>query len=1297
MKRGCFACGLAWLLLPHLAFSLSINGVRPNAASPGQQVEVIGTGFDTATTLALKVNGALAAVANITASNLTFTVPQGAVSGPLTVEDMATAEIVSSRFPFTVIRQVTVTLDPALGLDPTDYIFQNFLDRVEPQSAGQTIQLGAGSGRIDYVFAEPKQAGAPLMAVVTDSDSVMLSARSSALGLAFMFPEYFALSTQEANTRLAAIQALPQYAALEQAVAAAIANGDDYVLGPSDDQALIAVVVAGRRAAAAAPQSPPPTSHGNARLIGKAGPGPDPMDTGARSLQPGFPRNLTVPGFRLLDHTIHKTPVAKLNPDGQPLWTFQWEANEITRIFDFDFGNDFLDGLNRVVDNPLDWIAELYPISTFDMRVRSPDLARMTEGSHSYVYDRISDASLSRAIIESEPYAGNLNLQDYVREQTFDRIPSVELIKEVLGGPDDLIKDMAVPARESGLYLVRAFSGAHFPRQAQLIGNLPGGAQVEAEAFALNVTLYVVEAGVAMVQVGTLNSDGGLAKGLAKLAGEATAVYLRERALGRLEDPVFRERLIRTLFEEYINFAGEELIGGVLNKRLKMILDITEAASATLAAIERGGALSNWTTYFSENAFLSGAVEETLIAVGDPWAPVIESFEPTVGRAGDTLTITGRNFGFNNEQITVVFGFATTDPTNPQPGAFAVAQRGPGFQTTSIDVQVPELARTGPLTVIVEGRGFASTARLDKPFDEFVRLPPPVIDEVRGGPFFPSDPVLLAGTGFTAAEGQFPTIEIEGRADSSALDFSEEHARFSAPGAPGTYTVRVRVGGQASNPVTLVVDTPPNPLPGSLIVVNTAAAGNVRDDFLSLTEALMLAAGQLDYGSLTFNEQGPVGSPGGGQIPAPGLGRIDSIRLDHNGLGAGQTSTHFTLEGIPVTGHDLFNGKLPFGATFSGAPLVITGRDAHVEGVVLQQMPGDAVIFRDANRSSLSSVDIVSAAGRGVVFEQGSRNCSINNLAIRQTGGHGVHITGGSLANVIFSVSPFAGTSRTIAGAAGFGLLIDGDAANNRVNVLEISGQLGGLRITGAGSIGNRVGRLDLPVHHLTAGAKVTGLAGPGAHVDAPATLLERVDARGGGGDGIVLEPGAEHSTLLRCWIGVDRANPTPGDPIPDANIGRALALNSLGMANDPLPSVTVRECRIRARPDLGVFLDGVRNALFTDTEISVIQLQTSLGNAMHVRAGSAGNLFRNLTFSTTARASCSKAPPPAIIASKIASSAIRRTAIKPASASIPKAGTTFSPSAPLRATRWRACSSKRAAIRAQPSRPAPLPRPAAT
>jgi hypothetical protein len=79
--------------------NFTVTAISPESATVGTEITITGTNFPTdASRIVLKVGGAMATITNVSSTQIVATVPQGAVSGAVSVSVSGTAKMTSNEF-----------------------------------------------------------------------------------------------------------------------------------------------------------------------------------------------------------------------------------------------------------------------------------------------------------------------------------------------------------------------------------------------------------------------------------------------------------------------------------------------------------------------------------------------------------------------------------------------------------------------------------------------------------------------------------------------------------------------------------------------------------------------------------------------------------------------------------------------------------------------------------------------------------------------------------------------------------------------------------------------------------------------------------------------------------------------------------------------------------------------------------------------------------------------------------------------------------------------------------------------
>ncbi len=180
--------------------------------------------------------------------------------------------------------------------------------------------------------------------------------------------------------------------------------------------------------------------------------------------------------------------------------------------------------------------------------------------------------------------------------------------------------------------------------------------------------------------------------------------------------------------------------------------------------------------------------------------PVITAITPNNGRIGTIVTISGSNFG-NVGEVTFAGGVRATLPAR-------CSEVGDGWTDQAIVVEVPVGARTGAVTVKNGTSGL-----MDGSEDEVgPRVGPYTVNDLatpglcavtpEGGPI--GTPVRLLGVGFGSTSDR---VQVADSVVNTVRGWTDGEISLNVPTiAPGSASVRVRVGQTVSNPLPFMVE-----------------------------------------------------------------------------------------------------------------------------------------------------------------------------------------------------------------------------------------------------------------------------------------------------------------------------------------------------------------------------------------------------------------------------------------------------------------------------------------------------------
>jgi len=233
--------------------ALTFSELEPAWAEVGADVKLNGVGFDPLETYTVTVSGVNAPVQEVQAGFIRFTVPVGAATGPVAVDDGSGGDPLLHRSSLTVVRTLNATFAASVPGSTAAYavgtVFGDSLSAVGP-----VFPVTISRGEPTLVISSRLEAEPVFMAVTTDTSiSAELSAESTANALVFLIPMIFTPDVTEADVRLGLIAPLTETQTLTDLIQANLAASTDYLEDPAFDNALVDAVVATMDAIAALP------------------------------------------------------------------------------------------------------------------------------------------------------------------------------------------------------------------------------------------------------------------------------------------------------------------------------------------------------------------------------------------------------------------------------------------------------------------------------------------------------------------------------------------------------------------------------------------------------------------------------------------------------------------------------------------------------------------------------------------------------------------------------------------------------------------------------------------------------------------------------------------------------------------------------------------------------------------------------------------------------------------------------------------------------------------------------------
>jgi hypothetical protein len=1152
MKKHFVTLALLYLsLLPVTSLAqVRITRIVPADGPPGTNVIVHGAGFTVPTEIT--IDGVTATVTRVTPTNVTFTIPPNARSG--TVVLTTAGESFPYGIPFQVTRPVQGVLSFPAGVNRAGY---NLLvnGTQPPVNPDGTFTAFVPVDAVAYVWAYRQSHQPAFMAVIMpDMNSVTVSARSTAEALVMSLPGVTTRDPQRMMTLRSALNSLAQLTALEDLIASASAIGQDYL----DDARVLdawfnAVVELSTQ-----------TAPMRARNVSAMAAPETPRGTFFKYINPPAGHH-GYPDLRRLEMTLN-------DRSAQHPTDYRLKIGSAGRF--------------SPIENPVDWYVELYEL---DPRQFTNGLASVAALTHEVTPRKMRSTADRTAIVSASLFSKNLDLIDVAAGWVTDWWLGPSLTNRLpnrlpgLLAPDEIPISSLTP----GVYVVEAYSGNVFwgteifnnspPSQSELITRLQNR-QAWGVSLGANMVVAAVD-GVPVVKdmfgfikktrTNRAGDDDDEPEEQMKLAQEiawgvgqdlikAIAIHGNDPANSQVVYDLFKtavSSIIKNTSGKLMENAPELVDApGFIAKSLKLVgktLDVFGKASSFLQATER-------ITGLFANSVL--AVERSVIVVGDPFGPKIESFTPQTGRGGEILTIVGYNFPTNTNNVRVSFcQFAST--TDPNQITAQIVVPVYDIHPTSISVRVPT---NGPsvfpnlravLCVEVLDKDFRGTTQsLDPPYREFVFVGPPELTGLQPEAVFPGGLLQLQGRNLSPDIGAY-RLYFDGVRDGFVQLATTNSLMVQVPTfiSTGLHSVAVQVLDVRSAPMNFTIKgrtlgSPGQRGRGLSIRVTKADFSNVADGEISLLEGVLIANGTLGR---AIERHLPCESlpPTDPQSCPRQRREVDHIQYLDEGPNGGPNSADLVFLDSSITNATVATGVFPplssgdsyvlrmtidGGGAAGSSGLVLDGAsEVSVDGLKLRNYGSHGIWLRNgASFNTLDNITIENCGGSGAFLDGNARNNDFFGLSVSNAALHGLHLSG---PDVRLNVIEGAGGRPPIFGGevrpythymkcGGNGIRIDNGASFNNILPGTVrENNEAGILITGAGTGHNFIGRgSDETIRDYD----VVKNGGPGVHLtDGVQNCVVRyINAAGNEDAGILLEgPGCAQNQVDRCIVGVNR------------------------------------------------------------------------------------------------------------------------------------------------------------------------------
>ncbi|MCB1122304.1 MAG: IPT/TIG domain-containing protein, partial [Verrucomicrobiae bacterium] len=1015
--------------------AFTVGDPKPLIGPVGTQVDISGSGFDPETTYEVYLGEVPVVVEAVTETSLQVTIPEGGETGYITVDDGVSR--LQSSLPFMVTIEITVTYEANLGFDATGYDLGTLYSTAE-STGDSEYNLQIDTFNHSLVMADTDAGtGSPVFGIArVDKPGLELGAASTVEAMALITGILHSPDPVELSKRLDFLKTLSGYSELIGIVQGHFSAGTDFLDSPAFIEGLEALL-------SEFIESYVPTvlpSADQTVLPDKQSDTGYDFSLGFYNFRRDYPKELENSGWEGLDRVVPVPGVQIPGPRGTPLQKIKMDSAPIKSSA---FGETIGPYLKGLKGNPLDWSANLYELDINDPALFTPQLTDgITESYWNYVYDRISNEPLDKQIVPAVLVSSYGDIEAQLVAGIKDRfIP--QFLKSVVpqAEPTKLKEDLTIPSELPAVYMIRTFSGAAFPEQAALIASLPGGTQESVRMMVLNILMAANDGlGILIGQSNTISSREW-AKFLSTLEQNILTTWTRQTAQGTISNEALlgivwetRKAVISFLVDKARDRALDAITDvfrgrfGRVAKAIRSGVSVSGKVSSAFSIVERLSALTNAPRFIGpafDNARMAFAVEDTLVVVGNPWAPIIESFEPVRGYQGSEITIYGDGFSPDKEENIVTFGRASTDPDNPPEATRAEIVSA---TVTSLQVKVPEDTATGPIIATVVGSGTGSTEPNDPPYRDFMVIPDPEITGVFPETPVGGGPIRIIGTHFPRDSKVKFALRFSGEFfDSIPRVVSDTEMYVSAPASPGEKTISMNLNGRVIGAFPIEILTPPTPPDGLRITVTTTEDGNVRDGDITLREAILLARGELSVTDLTSP---PNPRPGGETY------ETDYVLNDQIGPASRARITYSSPDPIVLTSplpsvsdFDWLEGIRIDGSAVAGQPLVLDGTEgAFLNTVRIFSSSQDGVLLKGGATRNTGSLVIEDPIRHGLHFEDSAFGNEFT-VSVKNPGENGLHFSGTS----VFGNTVYSGNQVGIIGPGKWGVVMENGASFNRI------------------------------------------------------------------------------------------------------------------------------------------------------------------------------------------------------------------------------------------------------------------------
>lgn len=1046
------------------ASSLTLTQIDPVSGPPGTVVTVSGV-FDPDQDYSVEFGETSVATSAKTTSSITFSVPAGANTGNITIDD-GTGPVVFPS-PFVVLREITGRFVPPAGFDSAAYSAGTGED-VRDIEANGTFSALIEDGMPSAVIVFRGDTDPAFMAMVSSTETdIVVDASSTAEALVISNPLLQANTDSVIESLRSRLQAADDFASLVALIEQSA--GKPFLNDARLDELLVSLILEMNTPPAALRE---PRDH-----LGEPFKGDDfvrTFDAELRDLNPD-PAMTANPIFR---HEPSLSGFVKDDPD---------DIDQL--IFSFDRA------MERSTPTRLDWALTVRELDPFLYPGGFEEIANLQGNDPLTAPVPLDSGFVDAGWVRAKLTFAKADLLGRAINAARDALIG-GLEKEA--NPDGTA-DFEIPNTRNKMFMVTATSGnIWYGTDWFFNGDNNQDATIDASgtelqwtlSAAANVTVAATDAVSVFIAVPDIAGIGG---------GYITAAMksvVKTLTAYRSSSDVFTEaamyELVKNLATDLMNAsanaAGKKLPDKAASfsslafqaaNFVKKSIDILGKISSAGQAIERAA------TLFSPGTL---AMERSILIVGDPFAPNITAVFPQEGRTGSEVTITGTNMVLPGTPPVVTFcqfpsSIERDTRPEPNPDVQPMVAEILSSSETSITVRVPEgflerFGTAGAHICITKSEDVNSHSYSLGDAGKFNLIPPPEITGIDPPPEAGGGVVTLTGMNFN---GLRPTVRLNVQPlvlGVSPLDNTRLTVMLPAlpaktrQGVPIDYTLIVSVADEESQPFVFQVEDPQHELTEGIVAgvnipITSPTMNNAADDQISIKEAFLIATGGLGRGlSDDENELVPFWEQAG-------VNRIDTIIF-----GSALGPTIALSEALPAvgTGDRIVGGGVILdgaGAPAGSDGLILDGAsDVSVQDLILQGWDGDGIrVTNESSGNTFDRITVKEVGGTGIFVANESNFNTFSNIEALDCGQDGISISGLCNHNDFESIlvsrvggngvklsdqtdhNRFLGTL-TVSDCTLNWILLEADAsANQFFGTVEVSGSgMSGIVISGSGS-----------------------------------------------------------------------------------------------------------------------------------------------------------------------------------------------------------------------------------------------------